>query len=240
MNKKKYIVPSIVLTFSAILLVLTLMFTTTFIFCTGFNTFNAERIEKSIPFSELAYKISPCYSNLRALYDSYNCFRYYSPYDEDGLSYMGDAPEDYYKKCAEYAKLMYEYYSANPTAYKSNQNSNPSFDVAYMSQEHALASVLSDYMVSIYLDGQKEEAQRIVNEYVDNLPGDQSMYSLTIMSFSNTVHDIEDDVDYQKWMVEIEKKITKAYYDATPEAENKTENFFMRDKEYYKPFDWQE
>lgn len=239
MNKKKYIVPSIVLTFSAILLVLTLMFTTTFIFCTGLNTFNAERIEKSMPFSELAYKISPCYSNLRALYDSYNCFRYYSPYDEDGISYMGDAPEDYYKNCVKYAKLMYEYYSANPTAYKSNQNSNPSFDVAYMSQEHALASVLSDYIVSIYLDGQKEEAQRIVNEYVDNLPDDPSMYSLTIMSFSNTVHDIEDDVDYQKWMVEIEKKITKAINETNPESEDKIENNFTRGA-YYKPFDWQE
>lgn len=239
MNKKKYIVPSIVLTFSAILLVLTLMFTTTFIFCTGLNTFNAERIEKSMPFSELAYKISPCYSNLRALYDSYNCFRYYSPYDEDGISYMGDAPEDYYKNCVKYAKLMYEYYSANPTAYKSNQNSNPSFDVAYMSQEHALASVLSDYIVSIYLDGQKEEAQRIVNEYVDNLPDDPSMYSLTIMSFSNTVHDIEDDVDYQKWMVEIEKKITKAINETNPKSEDKIENNFTRGA-YYKPFDWQE
>ena len=239
MNKKKYIVPTIVLTVSAILLVLTLMFTTTFIFCTGLNTFNAERIEKSMPFSELAYKISPCYSNLRALYDSYNCFRYYSPYDEDGISYMGDAPEDYYKNCVKYAKLMYEYYSANPTAYKSNQNSNPSFDVAYMSQEHALASVLSDYIVSIYLDGQKEEAQRIVNEYVDNLPDDPSMYSLTIMSFSNTVHDIEDDVDYQKWMVEIEKKITKAINETNPESEDKIENNFTRGA-YYKPFDWQE
>lgn len=239
MNKKKIIVPSIVLSVSVVLLVITLIFTTNFVFCTGLNTFNGERVEKSMPFSELAYKISPCYSNLRALYDSYNCFRYYSPYEENGAVNMGNAPVDYYKKCIEYSKKMYEYYSANPEAYKNSQNANPSFDVAYMSQGQAIASVFSDYIVSIYLDGQKEEAQKIVNKFVDNLPDDEMMYIVAIMPFSNTVHDLEDDVDYQKWMVEVEEKITKAYYDATPESEDKIENSFTRGA-YYKPFDWQE
>ena len=110
MNKKNFIVPSIILSVSVILLVLTLIFTTSFVFCTGLNTFNGERIEKSMPFTELAYKISPCYSNLRGLYDSYNCFRYYSPFDENGIFDIGDEPEDYYKKCIEYSKKMYEYY----------------------------------------------------------------------------------------------------------------------------------
>ncbi|MBR2455050.1 MAG: hypothetical protein IKB36_03250 [Clostridia bacterium] len=239
MNKKKYIVPSIVLIVSVILLVLTLMFTTTFIFCTGLNTFNAERIEKSMPVSEFAYKISPCYSNLRALYDSYDCFRYYDPYEENSTVNMVKAPEDYYKKCIEYSKKMYEYHSANPEAYKSNQNSNPSFDVAYFSQEQALIDARINYMVSLYLDGQKEEAQRVVNEYVNNLPDNKSLCAIAIMPFSNTVHDLENNVDYQKWMVEVEKKITKAMNEANPESEDKIENNFTRGA-YYKPFDWQE
>ncbi len=97
MNKKRYIVPSIVLSVSVILLVATLIFTTNFVFCTGLNTFNGERIEKSMPFSEMAYKINPCYSNLRALYDSYNYLRYYSPYEENSTADMDKVPEDYYK-----------------------------------------------------------------------------------------------------------------------------------------------
>lgn len=237
MNKKKIVVPSIILSVSVILLVATLIFTTNFVFCTGLNTFNAERIDKSMPFSEIAYKISPCYSNLRALYDSYNCFRYYSPYSENGISYIGNAPEDYYKKCMEYSKKMYEYYSANPEAYKSNQNSNPSFDVAYLTQSMALADAISNYIVSLYLDGQKEEAQRVVNKYVNNLPEDKSMYHITVFAFSNTVHDLEDDIDYQKWMVEVEEKITKAYYEASPEKDA-IDNMFTR-SEYYRPFEWQ-
>ena len=238
MNKKRYIVPSIVLSVSVILLVATLIFTTSFVFCSGLNTFNSKRVEMSMPLSELAYKISPCYSNLRALYDSYNCFRYYSPYDEKDAFDMGDVPEDYYKQSMKYSKLMYEYYEANPEAYKSNPNSSSSFDAAYMSQSQALASIMADYIVALYLDGQKGETQRVVNEFVNNLPDDKTMYSVVIIPISNTVHDFEEDVDYQKWMVEVEEKITKAYYDSTPDAENKTDNFFMR-SEYYKPFDWQ-
>ncbi len=237
MNKKRFIVPSIVLSVSVVLLVITLVLTTSFIFCTGLNTFNGERIEKSVPFSEIAYKINPCYSNLRALFDSYNCFRYYDPYEENSTADMDKAPEDYYKKCIEYSKKMYEYYLANPKAYRSNQNANPSFDVAYLSQEHALADALSQRVISLYLDGQKEEAQKLINEYFNNLPADKSLCVVAIASFSNTVHDLEDDVNYQKWMVEVEEKVTKAYYEAFPEKDE-IDNMFTRGA-YYKPFDWQ-
>lgn len=237
MNKKKYIMPSIIIVVSAILLVITLVFSTNFVFCTGLNSFNAERIEKSRPFSELAYKISPCYSNLHGLYDTYRYTRYYSPYGENGISYTGEAPEGYYEKCAEYSKKMYEYYKANSEAYKSNQNSNPSFDVAYPTQGIALAGAISNYIVSLYLDGQKEEAQRVVNEYVNSAPVDESMCHIGVFDFLNTVHDLEKDINYQKWMVEIEEKITEEYYKAFPEKDE-VENMFT-DGENYKPFDWQ-
>lgn len=237
MNKKKYIMPSIIIVVSAILLVITLVFSTNFVFCTGLNSFNAERIEKSLPFSELAYKISPCYSNLRGLYDSYNCFRYYSPYEENSTADMDKVPEDYYKKCIEYSKKMYEYYSNNPEAYKSNQNASPSFDVAYPTQGIALATAISDYIVSLYLDGQKAEAQRVVNEYVNNLPEDKSMCQIPVLAFSKTVHDLEKDIDYQKWLVDVEKKITEEYYKAFPEKDA-IDNMFTRSEDY-KPFAWQ-
>lgn len=237
MNKKRFIVPSIVLSVSVVLLVITLVLTTSFIFCTGLNTFNGERIEKSMLFSEFAYKINPCYSNLRALYDSYNCFRYYDPYGEDGTVVISQAPEGYYKKCAEYSMKMYEYYLANPKAYRSNQNSNPSFDVAYLSQEHALADALSQRVISLYLDGQKEEAQKTLNEHLSEPFKEKTEVYLTFLGFVVAVHDLEDDVNYQKWMVEVEEKITKAYYEAFPEKDE-VDNMFTRGA-YYKPFDWQ-
>ncbi len=101
----------------------------------------------------------------------------------------------------------------------------------------ALADAISNYIVSLYLDGQKEEAQRVVNEYVNNLPEDKSMCQIPVFAFSNTVHDLEKDIDYQKWLVDVEKKITEEYYKAFPEKDE-VDNMFTR-SEYYKPFAWQ-
>lgn len=238
MNKKRFIIPSIVLSASVILLILTLVFTTSFVFCTGLNIFNGEIIEKSMKITEFAYKISPCYSNLRALYDSYSIFRYYDPYGEDGTVVISQAPEGYYKKCAEYSMKMYEYYLANPKAYRSNQNANPSFDAAYLSQEHALADAISHYVTSLYLDGQKEEAQKVVNKYVKNLPDDEPTIFMSFNCFVVTVHNLEKDIDYQKWMFEVEKKITEAHYAGNSTEEDKLESAFTRGG-YYIPFDWQ-
>ena len=63
------------------------------------------------------------------------------------------------------------------------------------------------------------------------------MCHIGVSDFLNTVHDLEKDINYQKWMVEIEEKITEEYYKAFPEKDE-VENMFT-DGENYKPFDWQ-
>lgn len=242
MKNKKMILPSIVLSVSAVLLVLTLLFTTNFVFCTGLNTFNLNRIEKSGNITEFAYKISPSYSNLQSMYCIYKYSRYYD-YEDGFVTDKGEMPENYFKKCIEYSKKMYEYYLANPEAYKSRQNSHASFDVAYFSQEQALAETFSSYVVALYLDGQKTEAQieadKFLRDFSKNLSNEKmAPVFAPFYGYVVTVHDLEEDPDYQKWMVEFEEKVTKAYYEANTDAEDKCENLYARD-ESYKPFDWQ-
>ena len=62
--------------------------------------------------------------------------------------------------------------------------------------------------------------------------------ALPFYGYVVTVHDLEEDPDYQKWMVEFEEKVTKTYYEANTDAEDKCENLYARD-ESYKPFGWQ-
>lgn len=242
MKNKKMILPSIVLSVSAVLLVLTLLFTTSFVFCTGLNTFNLNRMEKSGNITEIAYKISPSYSNLQSVYCIYNYSRYYD-HEDDFVTDRGEMPENYFKKCIEYSKKMHEYYLTNPEAYKGRQNSHSSFDVAYASQGHALTETFSNYIVALYLEGQKTEAQIEADKFLKDFSKDFSNDKMApvmapFYGYVMTVHDLEEDPDYQKWMVDFEEKVTKAFYEANPDAENKCENLYARSASY-KPFDWQ-
>lgn len=244
MKHKKLIASSIILVVSVVLSISMLLFTTNILFCYNLNILNFEGMIKCGKITEIAYKINPTYSNLRALSDTYSYYIYYEPYDENGVSYLDRAtmPEDYYKKSAEYAKEMYDYYYNNPTAYKGNINGHTYLESGYLSQDQALAENFSKYVISLYLDGQKEKSQKEINEFIAEFsvtPHHDIFYTSSTMSYVITVHNLEKDEDFQKWMVETEKKLTEEYYKSNPDNRDKIENIFAR-SEFYREFDWQE
>lgn len=248
MKKKKLILPSVILAVSVVLIAVMLVFTTDFLFYFRLNGSNKNNkgILDVRKVSDFAYKVNPTYSNLLACK---GCYSYQIYFDADDLdsSYPNSVnmPKEFYAKGAEYAEKVYNYHLTHKDAYrgpKENSNFDP-WGVAYLSYGQALAGNYSEYIVSLYLSGEKEKSRKLVDEFVngykENPNIDASSRSIYLHDYVNTLHRLEKDRDYQEWIVEIEKKCTKLYYESNPDAIEKVENMFVRDEDYYIPFDWQ-
>lgn len=246
MKKKNLILPSVIFAVSVVLIVVMLLFTTSFLFYYNLNRLDKKGYEGIVncrKVTELAYKINPSYSNLQACQDTYFYRLYFDPcgYTDIVLD-ANSMPKDFYAKSVKYSKEMYHFYLTNKDAYSGSKDSNSYLDIGYMSYDHAIASSLSDYAISLYLNGEKEESRKIIDEYFERTEKSEAdsvtMNMAYMHNYVYTLHRLEKDRDYQEWIVETEKKFTALHYKIVSDIDGKPENIFAK-SEFYIPFDWQ-
>lgn len=259
MNKKKLALPIITLVLSVIAGTLMLVFTTSFVYNfyenrsfetpeykTKIDKF--EVVKRSGKFAQTAYKIEPNYSNLfavKSVYDlNYAVHCGIFPDDDNNIAdYLNKMPSDFTEKSVEYSKKYYDYLFEH---YDQKKEYDSLADGKFMSFSIGNLPIelifhYSDYITALYLNGQKDEVRRLVDEVLNNCDSYEHAYYIVygLEDFVYLVHNTETDKDFQKWMLDAELRLTEEY-NKKAVKEYQYENFFAREIDgiqFYKPFE---
>lgn len=267
MKKKCLILPSVMLVIAVLAGAFMMVFTTSFVFnlkenysyacCSIENNFgdNLSESENTLLKSyadcyrqgnelfKIIYKINPNFSNLSGASNIYNTNTLLLTFNEfeNGLEeVLKVLPEDYPEQCLKWNKTYYEYVKNNYNEFYNNQhNSLGAFD-AYpvCSKENIIIQAKVGYLTALYLNGQKEEAQKEVEEILrDYKDIEPNLSSYFISEFVFLVHNVETDKAYQEWMLSKEYEFTQIVNSRI--NDDKYGNFYEEfevDKDSYKPF----
>lgn len=241
--KKKYLIfPVVALVLSVLAGIIMLVFTTSFVYefhaCRSYEDVENNPkydyfgvVNKSGKFTQLAYKIEPNFSNLyvlRKLYSPYMVVFYINYCDESYKEEINKLPSDFYEKSIEYSKLYYDYLLENYDLKQKYSDLSNNVMIVVGGEKQELLSCRCDYINALYLNGQKDEARRLVEETLENFDSyDDPAISVTygLIDFVYLVHNMETDKEYQKWMLETERKLTKEY-NKRAIAERRFDNFY--------------
>lgn len=254
MNKKNSVLPVSTLVLSVMAGMLMLVFTTSFVYNFYSITYDTLKykteidyfdvVNRSGKFAEIAYKIDPSYSNLFVvshLYDPTRVVHYINYLDDKDC--LNKLPSDFTEKSVEYSKIYYDYlldYYEQSKVNDSLPNIN-SLTYTIGTEQQVLFGYYSDYITALYLNGQKDEARKLVDEVINNYSSYEDAYvSYGLIDFVYLVHNTETDKDFQKWMLDNELRLTEEY-NKKAIKEYQFENFYIQwnredHTQDYKPF----
>ena len=158
---------------------------------------------------QLSYKISPKYETLETLKSTYNPYFYII-----GTYYKQTPPSDFLKNSVKYTKLMCETeYDEDRSASVRVPMNSPLFDMFK-------ASEIKDYAQALYLDGQVEESEKVIEDLFAEIKekakgaDDEQIKHLYVAFYQfrdyfYLVYSSTENVSVKKWVLDTEAAIEK-------------------------------
>ncbi len=257
--KKKYLIfPVVAIALAFLAGMIMVVFTTSFVYefraCRSHDYSDIKQkydyfdvVNKSGKFAQFVYKIEPNFSNLYVLNNIYSptiATLYINYAQESNKEELNRLPSDFYEKSAEYSKLYYEFLVDNYEYKEKCTNRSNQIPIPVGGKVQELLIERCNYINALYLNGQKDEARKLVDETIENYDYYNSfakaIVTFELTDFVFTVHNMETDKEYQKWMLDTERILTQKYNKAVKE-EHRVNDFYREynSDEYfgiYKPF----
>lgn len=201
MKKKNIIIPAVCIVLSITAMLTMTLFSTSvlFFYSSSKNTYNHETDELAVfrethKVMETVVKFDP---NSFNLYMAAFCFQ---PAKIGDGKYLEICP-DYEEKSLEYARKFVE-------AAKKSENNNLYYSMTTDEHEYQVAGATADYVTALWYAGKKDEAKKVMEDYVHTLTKDNISCAFafdmeqTLFIISTTGNDTD-----REWLNEIEKYI---------------------------------
>lgn len=151
----------------------------------------------------LAYRINPSISNLRACYKTY----WYKNYIY-GSFYGYDMPDDFVTNCVKYTKAVYE------TPYVKVQGYITYVPIGNNMENQMKLTFGVEYAFALYFDGHIKESQELIEELMKLVDYENIVFAYTLKDYFYYVNATTTDKEVELWVLEKEASIEQLIKDS--------------------------
>ena len=151
----------------------------------------------------LAYRINPSISNLKACYSIYRYKNYIY-----GNFYGYDMPDDFVTNCVKYTKAVYE------TPYEKLQGNITYVPIGNNMENQMKLTFGMEYALALYFDGQVKQSQALVDELMTLVDTENIAFSYTLKDYFYYVNATTADKAVESWVLEKETAVEQLIKDS--------------------------